>query len=193
MLIETERLIIREVADPDLPALQELFPKNLDVLEYSAWKNFYPTSEGISFLFEKSKFLNNLSPRNYFVFSVIIKATGELISISSLFRNDLKEYMFEAPGGEGNIRIFIYKDHQGVSYSLEVLEALLNFGFRQLGLHRMICMAHVENIGLKKVLERCGFRQEGQIKEYLYQGGKWHDHNLYAILDHEWLKNNPAA
>ena len=56
------------------------------------------------------------------------------------------------------------------------------FAFRRLALHRIEAACVPENIASQKLLERAGFRSEGQARSYLKINGAWRDHLLYGLL-----------
>lgn len=67
--------------------------------------------------------------------------------------------------------------------SAAVLEILLIvFDPEQLAIERLEAMAAVENIGSRRVLEKCGFEFEGISRGYLIISGKRVDHARYARL-----------
>ncbi len=67
-------------------------------------------------------------------------------------------------------------------YMTEAVKAALEFGFSQLGLHRIEAACIPTNIASKGLLEKIGFRAEGEARNYLRINGEWRDHLLYAIL-----------
>ena len=62
------------------------------------------------------------------------------------------------------------------------LKAALPFAFGTLGLHRLeaACLPH--NHASQRVLEKVGFKREGQARRYLKINGAWQDHDLFALL-----------
>ena len=70
--------------------------------------------------------------------------------------------------------------HQG--YMTEAVKAALEFSFTQLGLHRIEAACIPDNIASRGLLEKIGFRSEGEARAYLKINGEWRDHLLYAIL-----------
>lgn len=70
-------------------------------------------------------------------------------------------------------------------YMTEAVTAALEFGFTQLGLHRVEAACIPDNVASRGLLEKIGFRMEGEARAYLKIHGEWRDHLLYAILREE--------
>lgn len=60
---------------------------------------------------------------------------------------------------------------------------LAPFVFRTLGLHRLEAACIPENEASRKLLLRCGFKEEGRARRYLQINGRWQDHILFAMLE----------
>lgn len=67
-------------------------------------------------------------------------------------------------------------------YMSEALTALLEFGFEQLGVHRIEAACLPGNEASRKLLLKIGFSEEGYARHYLRINGAWQDHVLFAIL-----------
>jgi len=68
-------------------------------------------------------------------------------------------------------------------YATESLRLMINFGFKNLGLHRIQAGCAVENIASIKVLEKAGMLREGRGRQVLPLSTGWSDNFEYAILD----------
>jgi len=77
--------------------------------------------------------------------------------------------------------------HAGVGYMTEGLELTSRFAFRELRLHRLEANIQPENTRSKALAERCGFRKEGFSPRYLKIGGRWCDHERWALLADDWV------
>lgn len=77
----------------------------------------------------------------------------------------------------------IHPDHWNKGYATESLEAVLEFGFETLQLHRVIAGCAVDNIGSIKVLEKAGLQREGRGRQILPLKTGWSDNFLYSILE----------
>ena len=67
----------------------------------------------------------------------------------------------------------------------------LRFAFEVAGLHRVQPAIMPRNIRSRKVVEKCGFRQEGVAARYLRINGAWEDHLLYAMTVEDWRDLHP--
>jgi RimJ/RimL family protein N-acetyltransferase len=72
--------------------------------------------------------------------------------------------------------------HWGQGYATEALEALLDHGFRALGLNRVEADIDPHNVGSARVLEKLGFRQEGYMPERWIVHGEPADTAFYGLL-----------
>lgn len=71
---------------------------------------------------------------------------------------------------------------QGRGLMGEGLEALIEFAFEDLDLHRLMANFRPENERSGRVLERLGFVREGFARDYLFIDGAWRDHVLTALV-----------
>jgi [ribosomal protein S5]-alanine N-acetyltransferase len=68
----------------------------------------------------------------------------------------------------------------GLGYATEALGLMLDFGFGQLGLHRISAHCHPDNRPCARVLEKVGMHLEGTLRGYKRVRGEWLDSRLYA-------------
>ncbi|MCW0233119.1 MAG: GNAT family N-acetyltransferase [Ferrovibrio sp.] len=91
---------------------------------------------------------------------------------------------------QGNIGFSFDGTLRGQGYASEAMQAVLRFGFAELGLHRITALADAENQRSHAVLKKLGFRQEGRLQQNFNVRGEWRDSDLFALLRGEWP---PAA
>jgi ribosomal-protein-alanine N-acetyltransferase len=76
--------------------------------------------------------------------------------------------------------------HAGRGYMTEALELVLGETFTRLGLHRVEANIQPGNAASIALVRRVGFELEGLSPRYLKIGGRWRDHERWAILSERW-------
>jgi len=82
---------------------------------------------------------------------------------------------------------YAHAAHAGNGYMSEGLELLLRHVFRSLRLHRVEANIQPDNAASIALVRRAGFRLEGLSPRYLKIGGRWRDHERWAITREDWL------
>jgi ribosomal-protein-alanine N-acetyltransferase len=77
-------------------------------------------------------------------------------------------------------------EHAGQAYMSEALGLVLDDAFGRLRLHRVEANIQPGNTASLALVQRCGFRREGFSPRYLKIGGRWRDHERWAILAEDW-------
>ncbi len=90
---------------------------------------------------------------------------------------------------KGELGYCLNKEYWGKGYATEAAEALLNFGFEDLDMHRIHAKCDVENEQSKKILEKIGMEQEGILREHKIIDGRWRSSYIYSILESEYRQN----
>ena len=72
--------------------------------------------------------------------------------------------------------------HGGQGHMGRAVQCVLDHAFGELALHRVEAACLPANLRSAKLLQRAGFRQEGEARRYLKIAGHWSDHLLFAIL-----------
>jgi ribosomal-protein-alanine N-acetyltransferase len=118
-------------------------------------------------------------PRIKYQLAITLKAEGRLIGNCGL-------RMTEAGAHEAELGYELNPDYWGRGCVTEAAAALVEWGFAQLGLHRVWAWCIAENERSARVLERLGMRPEGRQREKVWMRDRWADVLLYGILAHEW-------
>ena len=77
-------------------------------------------------------------------------------------------------------------EHAGSGYMTEGLHLVLRRAFGPLSLHRVEANIQPRNRASLRLVRRLGFRREGLSRRYLKIGGRWCDHERWAVLSEEY-------
>ncbi len=75
----------------------------------------------------------------------------------------------------------------GQGYMTELLRLVLRDAFTGLKLHRLEANIQPGNTASLALAARCGFEREGFSPRYLKIGGRWRDHERWALRRESWL------
>jgi ribosomal-protein-alanine N-acetyltransferase len=78
------------------------------------------------------------------------------------------------------------KPYAGQGYMRGGLELVLRYAFMNLRLHRVEANIQPSNTRSLSLAQGAGFRREGFSPRYLKIGGRWRDHERWAILAEDW-------
>jgi len=88
----------------------------------------------------------------------------------------------------GSLGYWIGAPHSRQGLMTEALGATIGFAFDRLHLHRVEAACLPSNAASRRLLGKCGFREEGYARKYLCIDGRWQDHVLFGLLREEWRR-----
>lgn len=168
MKIETNRLIVRNYEKADIEDVA-IFLLDKKVMYYIP--EVFETMEDVTSFVMKEKEQDKF-------FSVVLKETGKVIGHLS-FEPFFGEHSYEVGW------VFNPNYHQK-GYAKEAAYALLDFGFKEKKIHRIIATCQPDNPGSWHLMESLGMRREGFFKKCIPFGDTWWDEYYYAVLREEW-------
>ncbi len=176
MELFTDRLILRDFVYEDWPAVLA-YQRDPRYLRYYEWTDRTPddVQRFVQMFLEQQQ----AQPRLKYQLAMTLKSTGQLIGDVGIRRES-------AEAREADIGYELAPDYWGHGYATEAASAIVQFGFANLGVHRVWAWCIAENAASARVLEKLGMRQEGRLREKEYFKGRWWDTLVYAILKEEW-------
>lgn len=82
--------------------------------------------------------------------------------------------------------IALAREHVGCGYGTDATRVIVDYGFREMGLHRIqLAVAPFNRAGIR-AYEKAGFVEEGRHRDAVWHDGRWYDEVLMSLLDHEW-------
>lgn len=89
----------------------------------------------------------------------------------------------------GTLGYWIGRPYAGRGHATAAVKAVLTFAFDTLDLHRIEASCLPANLPSRRVLQKSGFRQEGEAKAYLKINGAWADHLLFGVVSDDWVRD----
>lgn len=172
--IETERLRLRAFRRQDLDAFTA-YRADVEVARYQGWSDY--TRADADAFFEAQQALTFGELDTWYQIAIAERATDELVGdcvLHFLADRQVEIGFTLAPG------------HQGQGLMSEAIRALLTFAFEDLDTHRVTATTDARNRSCVALLERLGFRREGDFRQNVFFKGEWGDEFLYAMLAEEW-------
>jgi [ribosomal protein S5]-alanine N-acetyltransferase len=171
----TERLLLRRLAIGDLPRFL-VYRNDPTVLKYDGADAM--TEE------EARQFLEEVSTRPLGVpgewCQIAIELPGAGIIGDCGFQVDRdRPYT-------GELGYRLDTRQWGRGYGAEAVTGVLDWAFDTLGLHRVIALIDTRNTHSYRLVERLGFRREGEFRAAYQEPDGWSDEYLYAMLDEDW-------
>jgi ribosomal-protein-alanine N-acetyltransferase len=174
MKLQTNRLQIRELALSDCRKIHELH--SLPETDKFNTLGIPDTVETTESLLSEWIGQQNVNPRVTYIFYIELSETNKFIGLCAITLGKLNYKIAE-------VWYKIHPDCWGQGYATEALNTLIQFGFNELGLHRIEAGCAIENIASIKVLEKVGMSKEGIKRKILPIRGEWVDNYFYSILE----------
>ena len=171
--LQTNRLLISPISIKDLTNIHQLhsLPETDEFNTLGIPENLDKTESIIKEWIENN---NNGKNKNY-TFRIELLESKDFIGLISL---NLGNSKFKI----AKVWYKLHSDFWKNGYATESLNRILEFGFKELNLHRIEAGCAVENIGSIRVLEKAGMTKEGRKRKVLPLKNGWSDNFHYAIL-----------
>ena len=88
--------------------------------------------------------------------------------------------------GYANLGVWLSPDAWGHGYAVDACAHMIDYGFRELALHRVSATAMTPNEPSIGMLDRLGFVHEGTAREAQFADGEHVDAERYGLLRGEW-------
>ena len=116
-------------------------------------------------------------------FKTLLLCRNEDHAIAGVF--DLSQ-IFHGILRSGYLGYYALAPHARRGYMREGLQLMLRYAFVGLRLHRVECNIQPANRRSIALVRRGGFVREGFSRRYMKIGGRWRDHERWAMLVEDW-------
>ena len=181
-VLETERLILREITPDDAEEILRIFA-DPRVIRYwgaapmASIEEAYGKIAGITAAFREKFGIR---------WAITRRGSNRLIGSCGHWRL-IKQHRRAEIGYE------LAPEHWGQGLMPEAVGAILRFGFERMGLHSVEAQIEPDNQGSRRVLEKLGFVQEGYFRENSYFDGTFTDTAVFSLLKADWLRRDKVT
>lgn len=168
-VIQTERLLLRQVAPEDTEGLFQCY-SDPEVMKYLAAP--LDNQDAIGGILEDYK--DGFGHGYNLIWSITIKETAAFAGTAGF-----EEFSFL--DGKADIGFSLLRTHQGMGYMREALHEIITCGFQKLKLNRIQTTVVPENTASVKLLEKLGFKKEGHMKQSVFFNNSFHDELMFAL------------
>lgn len=182
MELVTPRLRIREFVVADFQAMRELDSQPA----MHSYERDLPSEDETRQTLEDSIRSQETVPRTTFRMAITIPPLDTVRGVVKLTRQ------WEAIR-EWEVGWAVHPDEWDKGYATEAAWFMLDWGFRELNIHRVVAFCHSSNLASVWVMEKLGMRQDGRLRETRWLNGDWWDEFIYSLLDKEWKTGKNLA
>ncbi|MDQ2855912.1 MAG: GNAT family N-acetyltransferase [Acidobacteriota bacterium] len=180
--IEAGRVILRWIREEDVDSLFAIF-SDPEVMRY--WSTT-PLADRNSATALLNEIHDGFAQRTLLKWGIARRSDNSLIGTVTLINFDFTHKRAEVGYALG-------RDYWGNGYIQEALQALFDYAFGVLGLHRIEADVDPRNAASIRTLERLGFQREGYLRERWQVGGEILDGLFYGLLRPDWESNSRPA
>jgi ribosomal-protein-alanine N-acetyltransferase len=121
-------------------------------------------------------YLKRMSPPANYAFAICRRDTGTIVGVVNL--TNIVRGLFQS----GYLSYYALAPHERQGFMRAGLKAMVRLAFASLKLHRLEANIQPGNAASIALARTCGFSKEGYSPRYLKIGGRWRDHERWAIV-----------
>jgi [ribosomal protein S5]-alanine N-acetyltransferase len=174
-VIESEHLLIRIVAESDLPSLLAV-NGDAQVTKFLPYETWQSLSDAHAW-FQRMAGIQATGTALQFV--IARRPSQEVIGSCLLFR-------FEEGSARAELGYVLGRAHWGQGLMSEALAALIGTAFGTMGLRRLEAEIDPRNQASIGLIQRLGFTREGLLRQRWVAKGETKDVEMFGLLNHEW-------
>ena len=174
-LIETPRLRLRPYVPGDAPDVQRLAGDPAVAQTTLLIPHPYPDGAAESWIGTHAA---QWTAQESLVLAITLRSSGELLGSIGL--------VFQAAHEKADLGYWIGVPYWNQGYTTEAVRAVLDYGFRTLGLNRIEAHYMAHNPASGRVMEKAGLRREGLIPQGVKKDGVFRDVIFHGILRRDW-------
>lgn len=175
--IETERLVLREINKQDSKSIFDIL-SNSKVIEKDSFELFTRLSQAEELIEVFTKLYNQ---KKAIFWGICFKDTSEILGFCKC--------ELEIPKVRADLGYDLGFDFWNKGIMTEALAAVINFTFHKLEINRIEASVSTKNLGSIRVLEKCGFIEEGIMRQRCFWKGEYEDMMMLSLLKKEYIRH----
>ena len=180
-VLETDRLVLRPYRLADAADLQRLAGDRRIAATTATIPHPYPDGEAEAFIgAHEARWRDG----THLTCAVTARGVDTLVGAVGL--------VFAAEHARAELGYWIAVPAWGRGYATEVSEALCEYGFTTLGLHRIEARHVAGNPASGAVMRKLGMQQEGVLRRHKVKWDTLHDLVVCGVLAEEWARRGTA-
>ena len=174
-VLETESLILRKPARSDAKDIYR-YACDKEVARYVLWEPHRSIGETRAFVRDLRYRIRSGYPSSW---AVVLRGTGTVIGTIGFM-------WYSSENRSAELGYSFSREYWNRGYATQALDAVVGAAFRSLPLNRLEAQHDVRNPASGRVMQKCGFLQEGILRSRMINKGEFVDVALYAILRSDW-------
>lgn len=143
-------------------------------------RNFGGMPQFSSSLNEKKWVEDKIFDKHNVSCAICLKKTNEFIGCIFLNEIDMHNRC-------GHMPVFVgERKHWGKGYAIDARILMLNYAFFDRGLNRIWARVLEDNVRALKMLEKCGYKHEGVLRQSSFKEGRYLNENILSILKEDF-------
>ena len=171
--LETERLILRQLAAPDA---QDCFlflsdEENIRYYDPAPMTQLEQAEKSIE------RHRRRFAQQEALRWGITLKGENRVIGNGG--------YAWEADNQLAVLSYILSKHSWNKGIMTEALTAMIQFGFAHIHLHRIEAQVAYPNLASARLLERLGFQEEGRLRDRQYANSQFVDEIIFALINND--------
>lgn len=177
--IQSKRLLLRRFSLEDNHSMRANWASDPTVQKLYSEPTYETASEAEGFL---EKVISNYENPLYYRWAIALADEPDnCIGQIAYFLVNEKNHWAE-------LEYCIGKEYQNKGYMTEAIRAVVEFGLKQMNLHKVQVCHKEGNHSSKRVIEKNHFVYEGTLRDYFYMDEVYVDRLYYSLLKDEWVE-----
>jgi ribosomal-protein-alanine N-acetyltransferase len=173
-MLTTDRLILRQVVTADAPDVF-IFRSDPEVQKYNS-EPMKEVSEAVHLI---DGLHQGYQAQHSITWGITLRDEDRVLGLCSIHQWDRYHRRAE-------IGYDLAQSHWGRGIGTEAVRPIVQFGFRELEVHRLEAYTIIDNYASVRMLEKLGFQLEGVRREYSWEeDGMFHGSGIFGLLRHE--------